>query len=920
MLGLNNFSIKFSKYFMRGVLICCFSLLSLLMWGNNPVVQKTTRGIELINSQAKMVLSEKAELLSLIDLASNFDIAPKNHPIIANVKNLNGIIIEASKLSLIENCLLLTIGRYQVKLKVEVFNDYFTFEVLNHNLSDVDELSFISLKLTNNTSKTDLFTASGVALTLHTDPLYIPSCENKEVIAKCYSHTGINGAKLAVVACKKDKFWDIVRSVYRSLPPHSVPVALSSGGPFGVEGPANRNDCVIIGGEEVTPNKVNEWINFYSKLGIKQIQLYLGQYTFTQGQFDFPVLGSASSFKEHISKPLDSAGIISTLHTYSYYISYSSNEILSNPKWQQQLEYRAEYVLSKDITDDDAFISVKGDLSVITLPGYYYSVFTPYILIDNELIRYSVGKNGFENCRRGQCGTEAKRHKKGAKVRVIGGYYNYMVPQIGSELFFEIARRTAAVYNEGGFRGFYFDAFDGLGRHLKYLGLEKYHWFYGAAFINEVLKYCKQEPLVLEASHLFPTVWTSRGRGECWDTPCRGYKNFVDDHINRNKSLMNRQYVGTLGWFDFFPQNIKQPGNFSTKYLLSDDIDYLGAKAIAYDQTMVYDGLLKMDVESNHGLKSNLGIFSQYTNLRQNNYFSDRVKNVLKDGRYEYRLIKRKGIWGFDESVYCRSKIRDIDKDLLVAINPFKKQKPFIRLENLYSSDGNSDINLIKFNDSIDLNSQKLKKNYSTPIDLSEHIGIKISLKGNGVKSKDALCIRLQSLNQSGYADYIVRLNFEGWRDVIMPNLDNAEYSDLHFVGMEDDHYRMHRFDVDYSQINSVKVFKAGSCEGVIVKSIDAVPIVQNPISNPVVKLNGASVTFVDTIQSGEYVEYNAGSKTALVFDRYGNNRRINVKRNKQFVVPKGEFSASVSGTSSLKGVPSEVVLTFGLYGKFIHN
>lgn len=900
--------------------IISFLLIPLLLSANEIGIWNTANGVELRNRHVAILLSKDAELVLIKDLFTNTDISTGERVKIAFAKTKNGTILEATHLSLAGDKIFLTIGRWVVELKIQVFNDYFTVEVQNEILSGVESLTFVDLSLNGRFIDNCDISFSGIAMTLQTNPVFFPVEDNSHVTGICTSQTGFNGAKLAIIACHTSVFWESVKHVYRSLPLNSVPVVFSCGGPFANDNEANGSDCVILSGADVLSNNVPEWIDFYTKLGVRQLEFYLGSHTFTQGQFSFPIFGSAASFKEKITEPLSEAGIISLLHTYSFYISYSSEEILRNPQWQVQLETRGIFSLSRAITAEDKIIKVFGDISEIKNPGYSYSVYTPYFLIDNEIIRYSVGKEGFIDCRRGQCGTKATSHHKGAKVRVIGGYYNYMAPQIGSELFYEIARRTAKTYNEGGFRGFYFDALDGMNRHLEYAGLKDYLWYYGASFINEVLKYCEKEPLVLECSQLYPTIWSARGRAECWDTPRRGYKNFIDDHISRNQFFIRRHYVGTLGWFDFCPQNINQPGNFSTKYLLSDDIDYLGAKTIAYDQTMVYDGLLKADVGSNQVLKRNVGIFSQYTKFRQSNYFSDRVKNVLKDGRFEYRLIKRKGIWGFDESVYCRSKIRDIDKDLLVAINPFKKQEPFIRLENLYSSDGNSEINLIKFNDSIDLNSQKLKKNYSTPIDLSEHIGIKISLKGNGVKSKDALCIRLQSLNQSGYADYIVRLNFEGWRDVIMPNLDNAEYSDLHFVGMEDDHYRMHRYDVDYSQINSVKVFKAGSCEGVIVKSIDAVPIVQNPISNPVVKLNGASVTFVDTIQSGEYVEYNAGSKTALVYDRYGNNRRINVKRNKQFVVPKGEFSASVLGTSSLKGVPTEVVLTFGLYGKFIHN
>lgn len=898
------------------IIMLCFPL---LMFANNPIVRNVSKGVELSNDHVSIVISNKAELVSFVDLLTNTDVAANNNQKIAYVKTLEGKIIEASQLYFDGNNVFVTIGNHKIILKILAFNDYFTVEVQNRSIPDVEELTFFDVILKNNPSSPNSFCATGIAMSLQTNPVVFPSSENKEVIGKCNSHTGIQGSKLAIIACRQDRFWGIVRSVYLSLPSHSVPVILSSGGPFAYKSEANRYDGVILSGTEVANANVTEWIDFYSKIGIKHIAFYLGPLTFIQGQFSFPKFGNVTNFKERVVDPLSNVGIISSLHTYSYYISYSSDEILKDPKWQQQLEFRGDFKLVKDVGPADMTFNVSGDVSVIKNPGAYSSCFTPFILIDNEIVRYEIAKDGFVNCKRGQCGTEAKAHKKGAKAKVIGGYFHYIAPQIGSDLYYEIARRTAKVYNEGGFKGFYFDALDGLGVHLKYAGLNDYHWYYGAAFINEVLKYCDTEPQVLEASHLFPTVWSARGRGESWDTPVRGYKNFINDHIARNKSLMRRQYYGTLGWYDFYPKRTDKPGNFSTKYMFADDVDYLGVQSIAYDQAMMYDGLLKKDVENNDALKRNLETFAPYSQLRVGRYFSERVKNTLREGSYEYKLARRNGKWGFYEAHYCRTKLRDVTIDGQKGNNPFKQQKPFVRLENMYTSDCSSPVSLMKFNENADMTGQQKELDFSTPVNLSNHLALKISLKGSGTDSKDAICVRLRS-EASGFADYIVRLNFDGWRDVVLPNLDNAEYPDLKFPGMDDDFYKMHRKDIDFSSINHISVFKSSECGIVYVKSIDAVPLVSNSITNPKVSIGNASVTFVDTLQSGEYVEYTTGEKTALAYNQAGKSRSIKVKSRGRFRVPHGAFTATVSGTPERKDCPSEVVLTLGLFGQFIQN
>ena len=906
---------------MRKIIFTVLLFVPLLLNAADEGIRNTAKGIELVNSRVSICLSDNAELVSFVDIRTNKDIAAHNHKKIASITTSSGKNIDASRLTLDNNILHVIIGSAKVDLRVEAYDDFFTIEVQNVDLPGVEVLTFMDLSLNYDYKSPEAFVAAGVAMSLQTNHVFYPSGESKEVVGKCMAKSGFAGAKLAVVASSKPQHWNLVKEVYRTIPKGTVPVAYSSGGPFAQDSEANRYDCVIIYGAEMSPAKVSEWIDFYyKKLGIRQFDFHHGTSSFLQGQFSFPVLGSAKAFKEQIADPLYDAGIISTLHSYSYYIAYTADEILSNPKWQQQLEFRESFPLVSSITSTNTEIAVIGNLPNKTNDFSFTSAYSPYLLIDNEVIKYSVGEKGFVSCKRGQCGTKAVAHKKGAVVKIIGGYFHQIAPQIGSELFYEIARRTAVAYNDGGFRGIYFDAFDALGMHLKKEGLDDYTWYYGAAFINEVLKYCQTPPEVVEYSHIYPSVWAARGRGESWDRPKRGYKSFIDKHSTRNQSLRDRQYSTTMGWLDFYPVNKEQPGNYSTKYFFADDVDYLGVKSIAYDQSMTYEGLLQRDVEAIPGLKRNLERYSQYNELRMENYFNDAVKQTLRTGNSEYRLVKRNGVWGFDEVVYNRVKLRDISKDSFTGTNPYKRQKPFVRLENLYSSDCFKTVRLMSSDELTEQNSQKCEKTFASPLNLKELLGLKVTLQGNGVASKDAVCIRLHSSETGGYADYVVRLNFEGTRDILVTNTDNAEYRDLYFLGAEDNLYRTHRTDVDFSKVKFVQVFKSSNCKTATVLSIDAVPLVSNALANPVVAVNGASVTFQGTLQSGEYLEYNAGERSVVVSDSIGNARTINVKRKGRFVVPSGDFTANVSGIAEHDNMPAEVCLTFGLYGNFIHN
>lgn len=901
----------------KSFLIFVFLAASQFLFADGAIVRNVTQGIELRNERVAITLSSNGELLSCTDVTTNTDIAAHDHKKIAKATLKGGGTEEATKVELNGNTLSLWLGREKVEMEIVAFNDYFTVEV-KKTPSNFEKLTFLDLSMKYDFNGQDPFVASGVAMTLQTNPVYYPTGESKKVTGVCTAHTGLTGAKLAIVVCHKNDLRDILKKLYRTIPKKDILVNYKGGGPFALDCEANSYDCVLL--KNTDSSYVPDWIRFYTNLGVKQIDFLMGPTTFVQGQFSFPGTETATDFKEKITAPLDAAGIISTLHTYVYYISYKSEEILSNPKWQQQLELMEEFSLSDMIDAVATEIDVREDIFSLTNDDSFWKVHTPYFLIDNEIIRYTIGENGFVSCKRGQCGTKATSHKARAKIRIIGGHFSHIAPQIGSELYYEIAHRTAKAYNEGGFKGFYFDALDGLHSHLKHAGLEDYFWYYSAAFVKEVLNNCETEPLVVEYSDMNCTLWPARGRAMAWDVPYRGYKNFIDDHVSNNKTWKNRQYVTTLGWYNFYPTKEGQPRNFSTKYMFSDEIDYIGAKSIAYGQTMVYNGLLEKDVESVPALQRNLENYSRYNKLRLNEYFTDEVKSILQKDEYEYRLRQKGGKWGFDEATYCRDKIRDITRDRLKGTNPFKKQKPFIRLENMYSSDCSSFIPLMQFNDGLALSAQKGDKTFDTPLNLLNHLGLRVTVKGNGIDSSDAICIRLRTSETSGYADYIVRLNFEGWRDVIVPNLDNAEYRELKFQGMEDKLYYTHRNDVDFTKVRKIQLYLSGECKGARLQRIDAVPLMENALTTPQIRIGQATVTFMDVLQSGEYIEYMVGKKTAFIFDSRGNFRKVKIKREGSFLVPKGAFEAIVTGKSELNNAPTEVVLTFGLYGIFVKN
>lgn len=462
------------------IIRCVMSLCALLalpcsLLGSEPFIHNTSKGIELRNDLVSILISEDGELLSCVDLATKVNVADSKQYKIAYYTDEQCKNIVCNKVVLNDNILSLTMGDIIVDLLIGCYNHFFTVEVRNECLSNLKTLTFIDLKLDYD-FKSSSFIGAGVAMTLHTNPVFFPSGESREVVGKCSTHTGIRGAKLAIIFCNPIDTREVIKEVYSFVPKGELPIS-TCGGPYALDNELIRRDCIST--KNADPNQLATIIDVLSRYGISQIDFVIGPNTFSQGQFSFPTLGTATGFRRQISEPLLKAGIAPTMHTFSFYIGYGEKEILSNPHWQQQLEVRNTYVLSKGLSEtDERIIFMLDDQQAFKMninAPFYWRTHSPYMLIDNEFVKYTVNTDGKITIKRGQCGTIAQQHKSGAKVRVLGSYYSEFVPKPGSELFYEVARRTAKAYNEGGFVGVYFDAFDGLWTHLDFAGLGDYY-------------------------------------------------------------------------------------------------------------------------------------------------------------------------------------------------------------------------------------------------------------------------------------------------------------------------------------------------------------------------------------------------------------------------------------------------------------
>lgn len=799
------------------------------------------------------------------------------------------------------------LGEFEIRVAIE--DDYFVFELASPLPEKAFKAIIAHAKYNYDYNDKNNTGAVGIALTYWANPCFYPDSKDLETKAEIIRHLRDEGAKYALIIAPINAHRDIIKKVSLTID-RSKGLMSEIGGAWGRDSRLNFGNYVIQ--YSVSDETIANTLGFLKDMGVDQVDFHKGSSsTFRQGDFKYAHFKDNAEFKTHVSDVLEANGMSSSLHTYSFYIDYDCDTILSDPECQKDLGVLETFTLAEDIDETADFLSTAESTANVSDNYGFMSRNTPFILIDEEIIKFVNSPDGFKALERGAVGTKAAVHKKGTKIRHIDGYYHGVAPVPGSELFLKIARNTARTFNEGGYKMIYLDALDGISKHCD---TENEVWYYCALFICEILKHCDKYPLI-EYSTILPSIWPARGRIGAFDLPFRCYKSFNKIHSDSNKSFIDRFSAPTMGWYFFYPVTDRFPGNEHTKYQHTDAVEHMGSLSVMYDYSIVFAGVEQYN--SSAGLRRNTALYRKYDDLRKSHYFSEDILEQLRNGRWEYHIKETAdGRYVFVEKDYQIKKLFDLSDDERnhgEFNNPFEEQTPFIRIEALMSSDGNEPMVLLPLDSEQELSAQNLSIDYGCEIDLSDKIAKMVSVLGNGKKG-GAIGINLQcgTNSEKGYALYVIDTDFVGWRDFVLMEADNGERPELK---LEENRgfYQIYRSGFNHERVTDIYVETVGDMTGVRMSDIVAVNHTYEVLKNPTVKIGDTSVTFNCELMSSDYIEFDG--KIAKVFDRYGNEKTVHFTGN--ITAPNGSFSAELTAKPLNRSTP-RAQLTFGFTGKEI--
>lgn len=798
------------------------------------------------------------------------------------------------------------------KVKVATFEDFFTFELVTELPKDSFLARIANVKYSYDYTDKNNVGACGIAMTYWANPCFFPDSKDLETKAEVVRHLKDIGAKYALIVAPINSQRDIIKKVFAEIDPEKGLVS-DKGGPYGRDSRLSFSNYIMA--IDMNDQFLADNIEIIKSLNVDQVDVHKStETTFSTGDFVYAAYKDGADFKKRVTDVLKENGIDTGLHTYAYFLDMGSNSILSDPKWQKDLEVKESFTLAENVSADNLFIPTVEDTNDVSLDFGFLRYNSPLLLIDEELMQFENTEHGFVLKSRGFAGTKAVEHKKGATVHHISGCFYCIAPKIGSELFYQIARNTAKAYNEGGYTMLYVDALDGL--WLSGVDREYETWFYAAAFTHEIIKNCNTYPLI-EFAQFRPCLWNARGRVGAWDFPFREYKAWTNFHGDTVGAFMDSHLACTLGWYNFYPLNDKYPGNECAKYHHTDAVHYMGSYALSRDYGIVYAERTLGDYRKIAGLRRNIAIYTMYDKLRKEQYFSPETLAKVRESKYECHVTEKEaGKFKFVEKDYKIKKLQNLSDDNRnygIYSNPFKAQSPFVRIEAFLSTTGNNPITLLPLDKTKDLTTQVLSRDFGGEIDLSEHIAKKVTVTGNGKKGGTiAVMMSCGTSSEVGYSIYTIDTDFEGEREFLLIESENAERLEL---GFEDEYTRYPRYRAPYrhERATGIKVKTVGDMTGVKMSDIVAVNHTYEVLKNPTVKIGDQSLTFNCELMSTDFIEFDG--ECAKVIDRYGNEKTVDFSGN--LIAPTGEFKAELKATALNRSTP-RAQLTFGFTGNEI--
>ncbi len=877
--------------------------------------------IILENDHFRYVISGRGKNLGFIDKATGIDYLVKDSVSYCAYVNMEGKAHRPSGVKFEENILTLTFDKagVTVDMNVTTEEEYITMEVIKVE-GDPESLNFINVPLTLEAMPYESFAACALAMNIETNIIQLPALQY-HLWASCYRQFGMKGAKISLIGVPQNIILPVIRDIMKNS--EDIPYSKAGGAWAQLSNEGYGSYLMNFG--TLTESTVDEWIEMCDNLGFNQVDSHGGGQFFRFGDFMLDTErwpDGLESFKR-INQRLHDAGISSIFHTYAFFIDKNAKYVTPVP--HPDLDYFSTFTLAEPVGTLDTILTVnESTAGISTITGFFVNN-SVTLRIGNELIRFSSVTDSppyqFTGCIRGMHGTAISSHEAGDSAFHLKEKFGLFTPGCETQLFKEVAQRTAEIVNYCNFDGIYFDAIDGSG----ILDGDENFWYHSTKFVLEVAKHLDAPIHVgMEMSAMIHHWWHYRSRWQAWDRPVRGYKRFIDIHVSSIKmsgsdhglSLGTPEFIDKFAEVDngslLLPLHLGWWGNQTwdppqIEPTFFDDIEYLCCKMIGNKAGLsMLGGMDKKTLDEKPLFRRLAGIIKQYESLRHDDYFSDSVRNLLRQAGKEFTLVKDdKGNWSFKPVVYDKHKVEGLDHPSAAweVNNEFHAQTVKLRIEPLlamkpYDDPDNIVLTDYSVNNSFSLHQNadgvsgsitsvspeqiitgetgclfRAKSNGSVPrigtyinmqktfdpwLNLNNNKGLGVWVKGDG--NGQLLNLRLESPQHISYGargDHFVTIDFDGWKYFELVEIESSKFND--YIWPELGIYDTYRHKIDFRNIDKLQLWYNNLPDGggaeCLIGPVKAIPLIPVTIENPSITIGEQKMVIPVKMESGMYLE-----------------------------------------------------------------
>ncbi len=376
---------------------------------------------------------------------------------------------------------------------------------------------------------------------------------------------------------------------------------------------------------DVTPQNINEHIDFAIKGGFRAIQIVWMAFASSIGHFpwrsEFP--NEMNDLREIVRK-INGAGMIAGAHIW--YNKAMKNDLYVTPIPDYRLNLSRSFTLAAPLNKVSTTLVVEESPEGCTLDDE-----RRILKIGNELITYKAYTSErpyqFTGCTRGDLNTVSSEYNPGYRFGVldVDTWPIWVRFDQRASIQDEVAERIGEIYKEAGFQFVYFDGAEDI---------PPPYWYNSSMAQLKVYNNMLPTPMFSEGALKSHFSWHILSRGNAFDV----FSPEVIKEATRKNQLDEIKFVANdftsidFGWIDYVAPSEKTIG------MQPDMFEYVCSRAAAWDCPISLEGKLEQ-LKKHPRTADNLEVFRRWEDARLNGFLSDEEKMALKIPLQEYTLL-----------------------------------------------------------------------------------------------------------------------------------------------------------------------------------------------------------------------------------------------------------------------------------------